>query len=126
MPQFSSISAARLATCDQRLQDLLNKLILTEDFAVICGHRDQAAQDQAFHDGFSKLQWPNGPHNSLPSLAVDLMPCPIDWNDAAGIRAFAEKVKAAAVEAGLDLDYGGDWTHGFVDNDHYQVKALSC
>lgn len=125
MPTFSALSAQRLSTCDSRLQTLFNKLCETENFTIICGHRDQAAQDQAFHDGFSKLKWPNGPHNALPSLAVDVMPDPIDWHDTAGIKAFSEKVEALAFSMGIDIDYGGNWV-SFPDTDHYQVKPQAC
>ena len=125
MPEFSQLSLSRLTTCDERLQKLFMEVIKDTDCTIICGNRNQVDQDQAFHDGFSKLKWPNGPHNSMPSLAVDVMPSPINWNDATGIKAFSDKVKAVALAQGLDLDYGGDW-QGFVDNDHYQVKRVAC
>ena len=122
MPEFSQTSKDRLATCHPDQQRLWNDVIQTVDCAIICGHRDQAAQDQAFHDGFSKLQWPHGPHNSIPSLAVDAMRCPIDWHDDEGNKAFAAFVKERAQALGIAIEFGGDWPT-FKDNDHYQLKA---
>ena len=122
MPQFSELSKQRLATCDQRLQDLFNKVIETIDCAIICGTRNQEDQDKAFHDGFSKLQWPNGKHNHSPSLAVDVMRCPIDWDDQAGQNAFAFYVKEVAFTMGIKIVCGSDWVH-FPDRDHFELAV---
>lgn len=125
MPSFSQISKDRLATCDPRLQFLFNEVIKAIDCAVICGTRNEEDQNKAFHDGFSKLQWPNGRHNHLPSLAVDVMRCPIDWNDIEGQKAFGIYVKECASKLSIELEWGGDWI-GFPDRDHFQVKATTA
>src|SRR3546814_1368291 len=89
MPQFGPASLQRLATCDERLQRVFEKVVQDLDCSVIEGHRDQAAQDKAFAEGHSKLKWPHGNHNALPSRAADVAPYPIDWNDSPRMHLFA-------------------------------------
>lgn len=74
MPTFSKSSETALATCHPRLQQAARELIDTFDFAVLEGHRDQSAQDADFATGRSKLKWPNGKHNAMPSKAFDIGP----------------------------------------------------
>ena len=81
MPAFGQASAARLATCDERLQRLFQEVVKTFDCTIIEGHRGEAAQHLAFVTGKSKLDWPNGNHNAKPSKAVDVAPFPVDWTD---------------------------------------------
>lgn len=121
MPEFSAISQSRLVQCDPRLQAVFNEVIKTVDCAVICGYRNEADQNKAFHDGFSKLQWPDGRHNKYPSLAADVMRYPVDWDDAERQATFAAYVKEVAASLGVDLEWGGNWT-GFVDRPHFQIK----
>ena len=67
MPKFSKISRQKLDTCDPRLIQICEAAIKRMDFAVICGHRDKKAQDEAFKGGFSKLKFPRSKHNKMPS-----------------------------------------------------------
>jgi len=123
MPTFGKASLERLATCDERLQRVFNRVIQLVDCSILCGFRNQADQDKAFQDGFSKLKWPHGKHNKNPSLAVDAMRYPIDWKDEEGNRAFAQLVKEAAKAEGVELEWGGDWA--WKDPDHYEVKIAT-
>ena len=41
---------------------------------IVCGHRNKEDQNKAFAEGKSKLKWPKGKHNKLPSQAVDAAP----------------------------------------------------
>lgn len=129
MPKFGTASAARLATCDQRLQDLFNKVIESFDCTIIEGHRGEAAQHLAFVTGKSKLDWPNGNHNSKPSKAVDVAPYPVDWTDSKRFYYFAGYVKGVATSMGLKVRWGGDWDNDtevkdntFNDLVHFEVK----
>ena len=74
MPSFSKRSFDTLATCDARLQSICLEVIKMFDFSVICGHRDEEAQERAFREGFSKARWGQSKHNVKPSKAVDLAP----------------------------------------------------
>ena len=81
MPKFSKKSKAKLNTCDKRLIELFNKVVKKFDCTIIEGHRSKDRQNKLFDEGKSKLQYPNGKHNATPSMAVDVAPYPIDWND---------------------------------------------
>lgn len=128
MPAFSKLSAERLATCDPRLQLVLNEVIKHFDCSVIFGHRTQAEQDQAVAEKRSKTPWPTSKHNAQPSLAVDVVPCPIEWADRERHHYFAGWVMAIAASKGITLRWGGDWNrdtqvrdNGFDDLVHFEI-----
>ena len=72
MPTFSAISRERLESCDERLQRVFQAVIRCFDCSIIEGHRGQAEQHRAYMTGKSKVDWPKGKHNTLPSKAVDM------------------------------------------------------
>lgn len=110
MPKFGLRSIARLNTCHPDLQRVLNAAIADgPDFTILCGHRGAAEQAEACAKGLSKAPWPTSKHNALPSLAVDIAPYPIDWNDYARFRALADHILAHAARLGIRLRWGGDW-----------------
>lgn len=109
MPTFSTISAQRLVTCDPRLQAVMNEVVKHFDCAILCGHRNEQDQEQAFADGKSKSHFPMSKHNHLPAWAVDVAPYPIDWKDMARWRYFAGFVMGVAAAQGVKLRWGGDW-----------------
>lgn len=109
MPNFSLVSKTKLLTCHPELQRLFLEVIKHWDCQILEGHRGKEAQNKAFKEGNSKLQWPKGKHNKLPSLAVDVAPYPIDWKDTQRFIYFAGFVKGVAATLGIKLRYGGDW-----------------
>lgn len=109
MPNFSLASKTKLLTCHPELQRLFNEVIKHWDCQILEGHRGKEAQNKAFREGNSKLQWPKGKHNKLPSLAIDVAPYPIDWKDTQRFIYFAGFVKGIAATLGIKLRYGGDW-----------------
>ena len=128
MPSFSKISRDRLATCHPNLQRLFNHVVLDYDCSIICGHRDKKDQNAAFADNRSKLQWPDGNHNSVPSNAVDVAPYPVDWSNLKRFYLFAGYVIATAREMDIRLRWGGDWDgdfdlddQGFNDLVHFEL-----
>lgn len=127
MPSFSKLSAERLATCDERLQRILNEAIKRVDFTVICGHRDEEAQEEAFRLNRSKVRWPMSKHNRLPSLAVDVAPYPIDWKDTARFARLAGYIERVAHEQGVTIRWGGDFNGNwrsddkFIDMPHLEI-----
>ncbi len=94
----------------------MNAILEICDCSIICGHRGEQHQNEAFRTGMSHLQWPDGWHNKTPSMAVDVLPYPIDWNDARRNTLFAGLVLGVAAEQRVDLTWGGDW------NKDWQVK----
>ena len=121
MAKFSPTSAARLATCDERLQRVFNEAIKHWDITILCGQRGQAEQEQAFKDGASTKHWPDSNHNTEPSQAVDASPYPIDWNDQHRWRYFAGLIIGLAAGMGIKLRSGVDWD-GDLDLNEHKLK----
>ena len=109
MPLFSNRSRAILQTCDPQLQNLFTNVVLTFDCTIVSGHRTEEEQNALFHRGASKLKWPHSKHNREPSLAVDVYPYPIDWQDRDRFHYFAGFVMGIAHNYYLNLRWGGDW-----------------
>lgn len=109
MPSFGTTSKERLSTCHIKLQWVMEKVVEQYDITVICGHRDEQAQNDAYHNGYSKTQWPNSKHNQMPSIAVDIAPYPIDWNNTDRFIYMAGLVMGIASEMGITLRWGGNW-----------------
>ena len=114
MYRFSEKSKAKLATCDARLQELFNQVIKHYDCSVLEGHRSNQRQEELFRQGKSKLRAGQSKHNHNPSLAIDVAPYPIDWNDKNKFYHFVGYVKATADQLNIKIRCGADWDN---DND---------
>lgn len=122
MPKFSSASLLQLATCDTRLQAVANAAIVVgPDFSIVEGHRGQDAQHKDFLTGKSKLDWPHGNHNALPSRAFDFSPYPADWSEGelphARFAFIAGVILAAAHAQGVRIRWGADWNRNWDPRD---------
>lgn len=109
MPAFSRRSLDNLSTCHVSLQKLFTEVIKEYDCTVIQGERTKAEQDEYFRTGKSKVQYPNSKHNSSPSLAADVVPFPIDWENRHRFYHFAGYVKGVADTLGIKIRCGADW-----------------
>jgi peptidoglycan LD-endopeptidase CwlK len=111
MPVFGQLSKERLETCDYDIQRLFNEVIKYWDCKILEGHRGQEAQHAAFiaKPQRSKVDWPHGKHNSLPSMAVDVAPYPVNWNDYNRLYYFAGFVLGIAKMMKIKIRWGGDW-----------------
>ena len=98
-----------LKSCHPDLQRLVQRVALRYPLKVLVGYRDKETQNQMFKEGKSKLQWPQGKHNVFPSLAIDLAPLPIDWDDRAKFYHFIGFVLGTAMEMGINIRSGADW-----------------
>lgn len=132
MPAFGKSSLSQRATIHPRLQLVLDEAIKSVDFTILEGHRGEAAQNAAFAAGLSKLKYPFGNHNAVPSKAADIAPYPIDWTDKAtalGRFYFLMGVcKACADRLGVKVRFGFDWNRNldprdesFIDLDHIEL-----
>jgi hypothetical protein len=90
------------------------------DFTVLCGHRGEEEQTRAYEAGNSKLRYPMSKHNSEPSMAVDIAPYPIDWDDIGRFQELAAIVLEEAALAKIPLRWGGNWKN-FKDYPHYEL-----
>lgn len=129
MYKFSNRSMNNLLTCDIRLQKLFLEVIKHIDCAVICGHRGEYEQMEAYHAGRSKLAWPHSKHNYTPSKAVDCVPYPINWSDLNRFYHFGGLVRGIASQMQIDIVWGGDWNmdndlknQTFFDFPHWELK----
>lgn len=130
MPHFSESSLTKLATCDERLQRVMMELIRQYDVKIIQGFRSQMEQDKAVKEGKSKKRWPTSRHNQHPSMAVDVVPSPIDWEDRERFFYMAGLIMAIASFMGIPLRFGGDWDmdkdftdQRFDDLPHFEIRA---
>jgi len=116
MPSFGRKSREALDTCDCRLVKVAETAIGLMDFSILEGHRDEQTQNRYFDEGESKLRWPDGNHNKLPSLAFDIAPYPLDWSARtkaiARFYLLAGVILAVAFMLGIKLRWGGDWNGG--------------
>ena len=118
MPRFGRTSKKRLLTCDEDLQDLFNEVIKYVDCSILEGHRDEESQNKYFKDGKTKVKYPHGRHNSIPSRAVDVVPYPVDWNDRERFHLFAGFVLGIAQSMEINVRWGGDWNKNFEVDDN--------
>lgn len=124
MPSFGKTSTRRIHTLHPMWYPILHEAIRHFDFAVICGHRGEGEQNEAHATGRSQLKWPHSKHNSLPSLAVDLAPYPIDWEDIPRFHFLAGGIIQIANQQKVEIEWGGSWTT-LVDLPHFQLTDVS-
>jgi hypothetical protein len=133
MAGFSRKSLERLHECDPQLVELFKKVLQRHDCSVLCGSRSEYQQNKAFEEGKSTKRWPDSKHNSVGgylSLAVDVAPYPIDWDDHERFNRFAFYVMGVADTMGIKLRWGGNWDgdadlddQTFYDLVHFELKA---
>ena len=129
MAKFSSRSKKRLETCDKRLQKIFSEVIKYVDCSVLEGHRSEERQNKLLKEYKTKVAYPKGRHNAFPSLAVDVVPYPVDWHDRERFHLFSGFVLGLARGMGINLRWGGDWDQDFevMDNrfddfPHFEVR----
>lgn len=121
MAKFGKRSLTNIAQCDERLQLIAAQLIEEMDVAVICGHRNKVDQDRAYNTGKSRLRWPNSKHNKKPSLAMDVVPWPLDWNNMSRFQEMCKRTERIAKELGIKIRLGRDFK-GLVDMPHIELS----
>tara|TARA_R100000544_G_C2191035_1_gene41708 strand:+ start:193 stop:588 length:396 start_codon:yes stop_codon:yes gene_type:complete len=129
MPRYSKRSKKRLASCDERLQEVFNEVIKHVDCSVLEGHRSKERQNKLYDEGRTKVKYPDGRHNTNPSKAADVTPYPVDWEDRERQTLFAGFVIGIARGMGYRIRWGGDWDMDFqvMDNrfddfPHFEIR----
>jgi len=124
--KFGRRSHSKKITCHKDLQLILDEAIKVYDFTILEGSRTQETQMEYFTQGKSKLDGVNKKSKHQVSdeqplsLAVDIAPYKIDWNDKNRFHFLAGVMKSVAaklLEEGKithKLRWGGDWDS---DND---------
>ena len=109
MPQFSAESRKKLMLAHDNLARVFERVVTDFDCTILCSYRDKIEQEKAFDSGHSDKHFPNSKHNSMPSLAIDVVPYPVDWEDTDRMRYFAGQVVATARAMNIKIRWGGDW-----------------
>lgn len=134
MPEFGTRSSTNLLQTHSELQRLFNEVVKYYDCSVICGHREEKDQDEAYAEGRSKLKFPDSKHNQSPSLAVDVVPYfktkpNIRWDDRDKFYEFGGFVQGVAKVLGINIRWGGNWDmddelkdQTFFDLPHFEIN----
>jgi len=113
MAYFGKVSKEKLELAHPDMKILFLEVVKDFDCSVLCAHRGEEEQNNAFRMGMSKVRYPNSKHNQNPSRAVDVAPYPIDWKDLNRFYYFGGFVKAVAAKMQLRVRWGGDWDGDF-------------
>ena len=131
MAKFGNRSELRLEQVHPALVEVLRDAIEIIDFTIICGHRNKSDQNEAYATNASHVKWPNSMHNTLPSLAVDIGPWPLDWRDTLAFARVYGVIEACAFQRDIALIWGGDWNGNggsrdqtFMDIGHIEVEDI--
>lgn len=87
--------------------------------------------------GVAKVTWLNDPvmsnhrrHEDGFGHAVDLLPAPYDWKDAAPFDRMAKAMMVAAEDLGVEIRWGADWDRdgkprerGETDSPHFELAG---
>jgi peptidoglycan LD-endopeptidase CwlK len=120
MYKFSERSKEQLVTCHKTLIMIASKAITMIDFSVIKGYRTEEEQEAAVKSGASKVHFPHSYHNKTPSMAFDIVPYPIDWENLQRFHDLAKVIKQVAKELEVkDLYWGYDMWRW--DMPHWQL-----
>jgi len=132
--QLNKKSQDLVSKCHPDIQKVVAESIKEYDFIVTDGWRGEAAQNEAYRKGNSKVKFPNSYHNCLGkhikpehlpagigpedacSLAVDLVPLPVDWNDLKRFEELAKVIKKNADKLGIGLEHPFTW-----DKPHFEL-----
>lgn len=121
-------SLQNLSTAMPVWTDIIKELSDYMNVRVTCGHRTEEEQNKAVAQGNSKTPWPKSKHNTLPSVAIDVCPYPIDWNNTKRFGYMAGMLKMIALKHGVTVRWGGDWdsdgnteNQTFHDLPHFEI-----
>lgn len=129
MAALSERSRQSLATCDGRLQRIASIAIREMDFLVTEGHRNKERQEACFAAGTTKLHYPYGNHNRLPSYAFDALPFPLpaEWGKGPmkqetilRFHLLAGVIKGVAISLGYKIRWGGDFDMNNLPDDKWK------
>lgn len=119
MPSFGPTSAARLRLAHPLLQQVMNEAIKSFDFTILDSQRDRADQEAAFRKGNTHAHFGQSAHNWSPSVAVDVAPNPIDWDNRTAFIALSKIILPIAKHLSVPVRWGGDWNmNGILTDEH--------
>ena len=127
MAKFGKKSKENLETCHEDLQKLFNEVIKHFDCTVTQGNRTIEEQEELYKKGLTKVKF--GRHCHSPSIAVDVTPYPVDYENTDRHYYFGGFVLGIAQSMGLSIRWGGDWDSDretkdqtFNDLVHFEIR----
>lgn len=140
MYSFGRRSHEKKITCHKDLQLILDEAIKMYDFTILEGARTLEAQKEYFAqgksriDGVTKKSKHQVSEGQPLSMAVDIAPHPVDWNDRFRFAFLAGIIKAVAShllyqgKISHRVRWGGDWDsdndfkdQNFFDLPHFEL-----
>jgi peptidoglycan L-alanyl-D-glutamate endopeptidase CwlK len=109
MSTLDAASAARLRAAHPLLQQLFAAVAEETPIIILASQRGRADQEAAYKAGNSKARFGQSAHNWSPSVALDVAPAPLDWNNRKAFIALSEIVLRIAEKMGIPIRWGGDW-----------------
>lgn len=130
MPNFGKRSKELRQYLCKDLKRLVDEVIKTYDFSIVCSHRGKEEQERAFNNGNSKAHFGQSAHNYNPSFAFDFTPYPCPKKQVKGVVQIDSDSKEwdkaifvfknTANRLGIEITCGADWT--FKDKMHIEIK----
>lgn len=123
--KWSKTSQKHLNSCDKRLQDLANLMLSRSkfDLTITCGHRTEKEQENAYISGKSNARFGQSKHNFYPSQAIDIIPCPVNWDKKdKRWQEVALNAMWCAGKLGFEITWGGSFK-SLEDYPHYELKG---
>jgi len=110
---YGKSSMAYLDMAHPDLQIVMHDALGTDilDISIIDSHRNEAKQNRLYDLKKSKVRWPNGKHNKMPSDAVDAAPFingKVSWNKM-HCCVLAGIILTCAAKRGIKIRWGGNW-----------------
>lgn len=131
--RFGKTSQGKLYTVHPDLEIIMEDALDTGimDFSIIEGHRSKVEQNRYYDLGKSRVKFPDGKHNKIPSKAVDTAPFingKVSWNKL-HCCVLAGIILACAAKREIKLRWGGNWDmdsepitdQDFQDLVHYEL-----
>ena len=134
MAGYGKTSQRRLDSCHEEFKTVMPLVIdqlpytcpdtglVIVDCGIICGHRGEDEQEEAYRSGHSNAKWGESKHNFEPSQACDSLPMANGryiWNDKALHKAYSKLVLDTAWGCGFWWVWGGTFK-SFYDGPHFQ------
>jgi len=130
MYKYSTQSEEKLKMCDSKIQKVMKKVIKIYDVSIIYGHRCSTQQFELYKKGriekkynVKENYWKivdkdkiltncdgydvKSKHNVKPSLAIDVAPYPLDWNNEYRFYYMAGLIQGVAFSMKINLKWGG-------------------
>lgn len=124
MAKFGRRSLKVLGQLHDDAQIIMLEVIHEFDCTLLEGFRPKEKQDYYFEIGLSKIQFPNGKHNVMPSFAWHAMPWHpgkphVDWNHVRSMMHLAGYIRGigdllySQGKVAHRVRWGGDWDRDF-------------